>query len=91
MQLLDPSGNVRAILVGPVTAETLLARAWNLGPRDRFTVLGVGENAWALAVYRPDAPIKPAFIGPEGTGDRETLIELAWLALIDEGWSVRHA
>ncbi len=90
-QLLDPSGNVRAVLDGAVTPEALLSRAWNLGPADRFMVLGAGGDAWGLAVYRPDAPIKAAFVGPEGTRDRGTLIELAWLSLLDEGWSVRSA
>ena len=63
----------------------------HLGVQPCGVVVGVAGDAWGLAVYRPDAPIKAAFVGPEGTRDRGTLIELAWLSLLDEGWSVRSA
>lgn len=89
VELLDPSGTVRGTFDGPASLEALLSQAWSLGPGDRFIVLGLDETDWSLAIYRPDAPIRPHFLGPRGTKDRSTLIELAWLALLDDGWAVR--
>lgn len=87
-QLLDPAGAVRAVFYSNPTVETILRSAWLLGPSDRFSALGTGDSEWALAIYRPGAPVRPAFVGPSGTSDLEVLLTLAWHSLIDDGWTM---
>lgn len=87
--LHDPSGSIRGTFRSSPTPERLLRTAWNLGDADRFAVIASGDEGWALALYRPGAVHKVLMVGPEGTRDLNALLTLAWLSLIDEGWSLR--
>jgi hypothetical protein len=92
MDLLEPSGELRATLPAGASVEALLGAAWGLREGlDRIVAVSVPDG-WELALYRQGAIPRTQRLGvvtKVRDGNKQAMLETAWAELLDEGWSIR--
>lgn len=94
--LIDPAGHVRATLTAPASPEALLRAAKGLDEADRIVVIALDNDNWTLAIIRRggmgSVEVLDVRCGtvpdPWIAQNRDSMIELAWLDLVEAGWRV---